>query len=50
MTIPPFQGKNDLDAYREWEKKVELIFNYPNHSKEKKVKLAVIEFTDYTII
>ena len=26
MKIPSFQGKNNLEAYLEWEKKVELIF------------------------
>uniref|UniRef100_A0A2N9I8K8 Reverse transcriptase n=1 Tax=Fagus sylvatica TaxID=28930 RepID=A0A2N9I8K8_FAGSY len=50
MKIPSFQGKNDPEAYLEWEKKVELIFEYHNYSEEKKVKLAVIEFTDYAII
>ncbi|GKV11028.1 hypothetical protein SLEP1_g22317 [Rubroshorea leprosula] len=25
MKIPPFQGKNDLDVYLEWEKKVEYV-------------------------
>jgi hypothetical protein len=34
----------------EWEKKVELIFECHNYSEEKKVKLAVIQFTDYAII
>jgi hypothetical protein len=34
----------------EWEKKVELIFECYNYSEEKKVKLAVIEFTDYAMI
>jgi hypothetical protein len=48
--IPPFQGKTDPEAYLEWEKKIELIFYCHNYSEEKKVKLAVIEFTDYTII
>jgi hypothetical protein len=48
--IPSFQGKNDPEAYLEWEKKVELIFECHNYSEEKKVKLAVIEFTDYAII
>uniref|UniRef100_A0A2N9EC96 Reverse transcriptase n=1 Tax=Fagus sylvatica TaxID=28930 RepID=A0A2N9EC96_FAGSY len=47
---PSFQGKNDPEAYLEWEKKVELIFECHNYSEEKKVKLAVIEFTDYAII
>jgi hypothetical protein len=38
MTIPPFQGKNDLDVYLEWEKKVELVFDCHNYSEEKKSK------------
>jgi hypothetical protein len=50
MMIPSFQGKNDPEAYLEWEKKVELIFECHNYSGEKKVKLAVIEFTDYAIL
>ena len=44
MKIPSFQGKNDLEAYLEWEKKVELIFECHNYFEEKKVKLSVIEF------
>ena len=50
VKIPSFQGKNDPEVYLEWEKKVELIFECHNYSEEKKVKLAVIEFTDYVII
>jgi hypothetical protein len=50
MKIPSFQGKNNSKAYLEWEKKVELIFECHNYSEEKKVKLAIIEFTDYAII
>jgi hypothetical protein len=50
MKIPSFQGKNDPEAYLEWEKKVELIFECHNYPEEKKVKLAVIKFTDYAII
>ena len=50
MKIPLFQGKNDHEAYLEWDKKVELIFKCHNYSDEKKVKLAVIDFTNYTII
>ena len=49
-TIPSFQVKSDPEAYLEWEKKVELIFDYHNNLEEKKVKLAVIKFIDYTII
>ena len=50
MKIPSFQGKNYPEVYLEWEKKVEFIFECHNYSKEKKVKLAVIEFIDYAII
>ena len=50
VKIPLFQGKNDPEAYLEWEKKVELTFECHNYSEEKKVKLVVIEFTDYAII
>jgi hypothetical protein len=46
MKIPSFKGRTDPEAYLEWEKKIECH----NFSKEKKVKLAVIEFTDYAII
>ncbi|KAL4599034.1 hypothetical protein ACB092_11G097600 [Castanea dentata] len=36
MKILTFQGKNDPEAYLEWEKKVELIFECHNYSEEKK--------------
>ncbi|KAH9724547.1 Endonuclease [Citrus sinensis] len=50
LKIPFFQGKHDPEAYLEWEKKVELVFDCHNYSEEKKVKLAAVEFTDYAII
>ena len=50
MKITPFQGKNDPEAYLEWEKKVELVFDCHNYSELKKVKLAAIEFSDYAIV
>ena len=50
MTIPTFQGKNDPELYLEWERKVEHVFDCHNYSEEKKVKLAVVEFTDYASI
>uniref|UniRef100_A0A2N9F1V6 Reverse transcriptase domain-containing protein n=1 Tax=Fagus sylvatica TaxID=28930 RepID=A0A2N9F1V6_FAGSY len=50
MKIPSFQGRTDLEVYLEWEKKIDLVFDCHNYSEEKKVKLAVIEFTDYAII
>ena len=50
MKIPYFQGKNKPEAYLEWEKKVELVFDCHNYSDLKKVKLATIEFFYYAII
>ncbi|KAG2670625.1 hypothetical protein I3760_14G094700 [Carya illinoinensis] len=50
ITIPSFQGRIDPKVYLEWEKKIDLVFDCHNYSEEKKVKSAVIEFTDYAII
>jgi len=50
MTIPTFKGKSDPEAYLEWEKKVDLIFDCHNYSEEKKIKLAILEFVDYAIV
>ncbi|KAA3461765.1 mutant gag-pol polyprotein [Gossypium australe] len=50
LAIPSFQGKSDPEAYLEWEKKIELVFDCHNYSKNKKVKLATIEFSDYAMI
>ncbi|KAH9680122.1 Endonuclease [Citrus sinensis] len=47
--IQSFQGKSDPEAYLEWEKKMEFIFDCHNYSEAKKVKLVVIEFSDYAI-
>jgi len=50
MKIPSFQGKNDPDAYLEWEKRMEMVFDCQRYSELKKVKIAAVEFTDYAII
>jgi hypothetical protein len=50
LKIPTFKGKTDLEAYLDWEKKVEMIFDIHRYSKEKKVKLAIVEFTDYAMV
>jgi hypothetical protein len=36
MKVPSFQGKSDPEAYLEWEKKMELVFechHYPKHKR-----------------
>ena len=50
MKIPAFHGKSDPEAYLEWEKKVERVFECHNYTEEKKVKLAAVEFTDYASV
>ena len=50
MKVPSFQGKSDPEAYLEWEKKMELMFDCHHYSKAQKVKIAIIEFTDYAVI
>jgi len=50
LKIPAFKGKTDPEAYLDWEKKVEMIFDIHRYSEEKNVKLAVVEFTDYAMV
>jgi hypothetical protein len=50
LKIPAFKGKTDPEAYLDWEKKVEMIFDIHRYSEEKKVKLAIVEFTDYAMV
>ena len=49
LKIPAFQGRGDPEAYLEWERKMEMIFDCHNYTDAKKVKLAAIEFTDYAM-
>lgn len=50
MIIPSFKGMRDPEAYLEWEKKIESIFDCHNYLEEKKVKIVVFfESIDYTI-
>ena len=47
--IPEFKGRNDPEAYLEWKKRIENVFDIHHYSDRKKVKLAVTEFTDYAL-
>ncbi|XP_048627106.1 uncharacterized protein LOC125595265, partial [Brassica napus] len=49
LKIPPFHGKADLDAYLEWEKKIELVFNCQHYTEIKKIQVAATEFYDYAL-
>ncbi|KAJ4713015.1 Retrovirus-related Pol polyprotein from transposon 17.6 [Melia azedarach] len=48
MKISTIQGKNDPELYLEWERNVEHVFDCHNYSEQKKVKLAAVEFIDYS--
>ncbi|XP_071933062.1 uncharacterized protein [Coffea arabica] len=50
MKIPPFQGKSNPDRYFEWESRVELVFDCNDYTDAQKLRLAVVEFTDYAIV
>ena len=50
LKITAFKGKTNPEAYLEWERKVEINFDIHRYSEEKKVKLAVVEFTDYAMV
>jgi len=41
-----FQMKRDLEAYLEWEIKVDQIFACHKYSEEKKIRLATLGFDD----
>jgi hypothetical protein len=40
LKIPNFEGKNDPDAYLEWEKKVDWIFDCHSSSEHKKSEIG----------
>jgi hypothetical protein len=50
LKIPAFKGKTDPEAYLDWKKKVEMIFDIHRYSEEKNVKLAIVAFTDYAMV
>jgi len=50
IQIPSFKGKSDPKAYLEWEMKIEQLFACYNYTKEKKLKVIAMEFTDYALI
>ena len=41
---------SDPEAYLEWEKKDERVFECHNYAKEKKVKFSTVEFTNYASV
>jgi len=50
LNVPPFKGRSDPDAYLDWEMKIEHEFSCNDYTKEQKVKLAAVEFSDYALV
>ena len=50
LKIPTFDGRFDLEEYLQYESKIEHVFNCNNFSEERKLKLVVAKFCDYTNI
>ncbi|KAF1888247.1 hypothetical protein Lal_00043539 [Lupinus albus] len=50
VKVPQFVGLNNPEAYLKRELKIELLFEYHNYSKEKKVKVAASEFKEYAMV
>ncbi|KAL1208978.1 hypothetical protein V5N11_004059 [Cardamine amara subsp. amara] len=49
ISIPPFHGKTDPDAYLEWEKKIELVFKVQHYTEINRVRVAAAAFCDYAL-
>src|SRR3954471_13138901 len=50
IKVPTFQGKNDPEAYLEWETKIKQIFACNTYSYVQKVQVAALEFTEYALV
>lgn len=50
IKVPTFHGKNDYEAYLEWETKMEQVFDCHHYNERKKVKVASLEFKDYALV
>ena len=49
LNVPSFQGKSNPEEYLDWERRMELLFSCHDYTEEEKVKVAVVEFTDYAL-
>ena len=47
LKIPPFCGTADSEAYLQWERKIEHVFDCNTYSENKKMRLAIAKFTNH---
>lgn len=50
LKAPVYAGKVDPEAYLDWEKRMDHIFEYYNHPGPKRVALAVAQLTDNALV
>jgi hypothetical protein len=49
LGVPKFPGKEDADAYLDWEEQCDQIFRVHNLSDQRRVSLASVEFYGYAL-
>ena len=49
INLPYFHGKDNVEAYLDWEIKVEQLFACHHTSEERKVPLATLSFQGYAL-
>ncbi|XP_022640399.1 uncharacterized protein LOC106771275 [Vigna radiata var. radiata] len=49
VVLPHFHGKDNVEAYLDWEMKVEQLFAFHQVSEERKVSLATLSFQGYAM-
>jgi len=49
LSAPKFSGREDEDAYLEWEKQCDQIFRFYNLSNQRQVNIASVEFSRYAL-
>jgi len=49
LSVPKFSGREDADAYHEWEEQFDQIFRVHNLSAQRSVNLASVVFSGYAL-
>nr|KYP56359.1 hypothetical protein KK1_002597 [Cajanus cajan] len=49
VDLPQFHGKNDVEAYLDWEIKVRELFAFHRVSEERKVPFVTLSFQGYAM-
>jgi len=50
LNVHHFKCRSNPDTYLDWEMKIEHVFSCNDYTEEQKVKLAIVEFSDYALV